>query len=143
MSLYKDVAESILKNHGPITTVGYSKKKATEGMGKIEIANNVLRSYFIEEKIKVIVTEENRERIQLVIDQLAGNDPGLDAVDCIVYAKQSVDVPQEMRSAHYRKSVGGDGVKQCTKSFVKQSREHQFLQVNKLENGAAACLKKR
>jgi len=138
MSLFKDVSESIKKQLGSITTIPYTKKSVSLGQGKIEIANNVLRSYFIEEKIKVIITPENSERIQLVIDQLAGVDPGLDVIDCIVYAKESVNTQEELRLAQYRKKQGIDDVAQCTKVWGEQS---DYFNAVDNSYGAEQCLK--
>jgi len=73
--------------------------------GKIEIANNVMRDLFLNDKIKVLITDENRDRMGIVIDQLSRLDKGLDIIDCLVYTKVKCDTYTELDKAMRRHGV--------------------------------------
>ena len=128
-SLYKDVRDEIWRKHdATVTCIPYKKGSNFNGMtGKADIANGVLRSLIVEGKLKVIVTEENKERIQIVIDQLSGADKGFDVVDCVVMTKVGIpDLKKELQTAVNRKKRGV-GVGMCLKPGTVARNNQQLL----------------
>jgi len=104
--LYEDTTRVMKRDYDSnITMIPVTNGSIAKGNGKIEIANNVMRDLFLNDKIKVIITESNRERVKLVIDQLSRLDPGLDIIDCLVYTKLKVDTFTELDRAQRRHGV--------------------------------------
>ena len=102
------------------TCIPHKTSKVSGSTNKLAIANTTLGQYFLSDIIKVIVTEENRDRIQLVIDQLRGADKGLDVIDCLVYSVIDVN----------RTNIETE----LFKARAKYRPNQQFLNLKKIKN---------
>ncbi len=73
-------------------------------IGKVAVANEILREMFLGGEITVLRTPSTLARIQLVIDQLTGVNLGMDIIDCLVYGvddiEAEIEYPLAMRRRH-------------------------------------------
>lgn len=83
----------------------------TSSQGKMDVALEVLKDYFVNNSIKVIRTKANKEFIDKVIAQLLRRDKGMDIIDTIVYCHTGLsngdtDRENEIRIALSRRMMG-------------------------------------
>ena len=130
-NLYLDIADALGTAHGDrITCIPHKGGGVSGATGKLEVANNVLRQYFMMDRIKVVLVRGDsaqNERMSLVIDQLAGRDPGLDVVDCLVYGITDVQVEQELLKKSMYTNLYGSTAESLKRKSVRNRKRRVRL----------------
>ena len=135
LNLYNDVRDIIKKENTAVTCIPHTTSRSSGSLGKLNQANTLLTAYFTDNRIKVVVTDENKNRVAKVIEQLAGRDPGLDIVDCLVYAIDDTDIPTELRRKSARQQ-GASSARSLYQSNARVNRRPDRVSAQSLYTGS-------
>jgi hypothetical protein len=100
--LFESMKKRMLEARPYMRFFKHTASPLTNTTDKVAIANGVLQNYFALGEILVLRCIDDpaqQKRIEIVIKQLAGQDPGLDIVDCLVYAQADVNIDLEYNIA--------------------------------------------
>lgn len=86
-----------------IKGVPHTKSPLTNTSEKVKVANGVLKDYFLENEIIVVLTPETEKQMEVAIRQLSRISKGMDIIDCLVYGIADIDPKLELMSLNTRR----------------------------------------